>query len=286
MATQHPPRPLPRSDVLLGHKIMLAIFLGLTLVILALAMANAAVIDARAGQLWHLPWPIAQWALTTPLGTLAVAVVGGLVGGLPLLLPRPEVVRPVDVMQLPPTAWPRPLPPWYRPGRPAPGEDWLGHGRGQRLLSLLALALAVLLVLGSFTIFGAVGWYGITHLPDCSGPRCPPRPGPVGGPAMVIALAIRFLGYPVWIRHIERRCGIWFRSLDGTRGLPGGFTCYVRRPGITVDAAAAALARYTRGGRPVARRTLLSALVFEPVLLVQIVLGALIAWLPTQWIPN
>ncbi len=82
---------------------------------------------------------------------------------------------------------------------------------------------------------------------------------------------------------MERRCGIWFRVPDGTLG---GFTCYVRRPGVTAEAASAALARYTQAvKRPVARRALVDVLFFAPFFLVLIALGVLNAWLPTQWIP-
>jgi hypothetical protein len=51
MVTRRPPRMLPGTDALLLHKIFIPIYLGLIAVILWLAMATAAVIDAREGQL-------------------------------------------------------------------------------------------------------------------------------------------------------------------------------------------------------------------------------------------
>ena len=129
------------------RKAFLVIFLGMAVVILALTVATAAAIAARVGG--HLPWPIAQWALTTPLGTLAVALVGGLALGLPFVLAgaaRSAFTHAVDVTELPLPAWPaHPLPPWRRPGGPTLAEYLLGRGRRQRVLSLLVLAFAVLL---------------------------------------------------------------------------------------------------------------------------------------------
>jgi len=72
MAMRRPPRTLPGTDALLLQQVFLVIFLGMVVVILALSMATAAALGAQA-QEGHLPWPIVQWAVTTPLGTLAIA---------------------------------------------------------------------------------------------------------------------------------------------------------------------------------------------------------------------
>jgi hypothetical protein len=148
------------------------------------------------------------------------------------------------------------------------------------------LALALLLILGFFASLVAAGWYGITHLPDCSRSGCPPSSGLAILPPMPLGLAILFLSQYGWIRHVERRCGIWFRV---PYNAPSSFTftCYIRRPGVTADAAATALARYTRGGgRPALRRTLVAELATAPFILVTTGLILLGAWLPTYWIPN
>jgi hypothetical protein len=283
MVTRRPPRTLPGTDALLLQQVFLVIFLGMVVVILALSMATAAA-DGAHSQRGQLPWPIVQWAVTTPLGTLAVALVGGLAAGLPPLLwvrrMRPITASPVDVTELPLSAWPRPLPPWQRPGGPTAAEYWLGRGWRQRVLSLLSLALAGLLVFGSFAAYGVVAWYGLTHLPDCSGPRCPPTYSQLQGPPMLIGLYIMFLGQYAWIRQVERRCGIWFRVPFTL----GDFTCYVRRPGVTAADAAAALVPYTRDcTRPVAQGAVVAALFLMPFFLVLIALSLLNIWLPTQW---
>src|SRR5258708_11248546 len=169
-----------------------------------------------------------------------------------------------------------------RPGGPTPAQFWLGRGRRQRVLSLLSLALAGLLMFGSFAAYGAVAWYVLTHLPDCSGPRCPPTYNQLQGPPIVIGLVIMNLGQYLRVRRVERRCGIWFRVPFTL----GDFTCYVRRPGVTAEAAAAALAPYTREStRPVARGAFVAALFLMPFFLVLIALSLLTIWLPTQWMP-
>lgn len=74
MALRRPLRDLPGADSLYTQLRFAAIYLGLGVLFLIMAMVNAADAGAHRGQ---LPWPIAQWALTTPLGALAMAVVGG-----------------------------------------------------------------------------------------------------------------------------------------------------------------------------------------------------------------
>src|SRR5260221_12673453 len=135
MVTRRPPRMLPGSDPLVIHKIFIPIYLCMAVVSLGLAMALAA-LDAREGQSWHLPWPIVQWALTTPLGILAMTLVGGLVGGLSSVVAAAAILGgqfayAVDVTELPPMAWPA-ASPWRRPGGARRGGDRLGRRRCAR----------------------------------------------------------------------------------------------------------------------------------------------------------
>ncbi len=279
------PRTLPGTDALLAGNVFLFLYPLSAVAVLAFSMAWVAYNNARFGYSGYLPWPIAQWVLTTPLGTFTVELIAGLISGLPFGVAAPwarsQFSHAVDVTELPPTAWParplplwpaRPLPLWRRPGGPTRADYWLGCGWRQRVLSLFALA--VLLVLGFFAAYAAVVRYGLAHFPGCT-PRCAPTFVGVISPTMFAGFAIVLLSRYGWIRHVERRCGIWFRAPIGTMG---GFTCYVRRSGVTADAAAAALARYTRGGagRPVARRILMAVLFATPFFLVQIALILLV----------
>lgn len=285
---RRPPRNLPGTDALGFYTISLAVLLGMMAVVVALDVATVAEVDRHA--VGHLPWPIAQWALTTPMGALGVALVSGLVGGLPLGLlgsagARSRLRDAVDVTDLPATAWPAsPLPPWRRPGGPTMAEYLLGRGWGQRVVSLLALGLAVVLVCGFFAALVAAGWYGMSHFPDCVGSRCPPTYGNVSGPLSLLSIVIMFLCQYGVVRSAERRCGIWFRVPAGTLG---GFTYYVRSPGVSAEAATAALAHYSRRREgPAARNTLVAVLFFVPFFLVQIGYTVLVAWLATQWSPT
>ena len=64
MAMRRLPRTLPGSEPLMVTTVALGIYLGMAVVFLALNAATAPAIGAHGG---HLPWPIVQWAVTTPL---------------------------------------------------------------------------------------------------------------------------------------------------------------------------------------------------------------------------
>jgi hypothetical protein len=98
----------------------------------------------------HLPWPVAQWALTTPAGLLVtLATCVGL--GAPTLIvaslniPRCwALARAVDVTEVPPWVW-LTRPPVY-PGETR-ADRWLGRSRGARKVSLMLLGGAALICL-------------------------------------------------------------------------------------------------------------------------------------------
>jgi hypothetical protein len=284
MVIRRPPRDLPGADPFLVHKSLAAVYLALVGISLALNMGTMVDLGAPRG---HLPWPLAQWALTTPLGTLAVALLGGLVSGLPIplallaLQPRPILVHPVDVTELPLAAWPSPPSFWRAPGDQSPADVWLGRSRSQRAWSLLALALATLLVMGMLAAVITASWYGFTRIPRCSPSGCSPMfTQQLTTLPEFTGLAVAFLSLLAWVAEVERRCGVWFRTR--TAGLLG----YIRRPGVTAEAAAATLQRYTRHARlPLARLVLVAVLALLPMFLLWSGGLLLSAWLRTQWIP-
>lgn len=282
MVIRRSPRNLPGMDPFLLPRITAAIFLCLLVMILALAMATAAAYGAQRG---HLPWPIAQWAFTTPLGALAVDVVGGLVWGLPVVwiaLARPFVFHPVDVTELPPIWWPRPSSPWSHWYGRSLADIWLGSGRSERAWSLLALVFAPLLIISLLAVAVASTWYGLSHIPYCEGSGCPPSFSQFTAAPEIVGLAIIQLGTFARIAHLERRCGVWFRTRDVFEGLGA----YIRRPGVSSVAAAAALKRNTRSALyPLARVILIIALAVTPGLLVMSGGILLSSWLASQWIP-
>jgi hypothetical protein len=163
-------------------------------------------------------------------------------------------------------------------------ESWLGRGWRQRTLSAFALILALLLALGSLALWAAVESYKSARSAACSYPHCPPSFSQFSVAITFGGLVGTYLLLYGRIRYMERRYGIWFRAL---RGVPSSLGIYIRRPGVTPEAAAAALTRYVRGpASPTAQTCLLVMTVWLPYWLVAIGLYVLAAWLPTQWIPT
>lgn len=290
MLMRRSPRGLPGVDPWLLLKIIFPIYLFLLGVMLALDIATATLNDTRGG---HLPWPLVQWALTTPLGVLAVAVVGGLLWTTPLWLitlarPAPLIAYPMDVTGLPPEMWPRPPSLWRAPVGWTLADTWLGRGRSQRAVTLLSLALAALLLLGMVAGFIAAAWYGLTHFALHCGPSgCSPSYlGQLSNGPEFVGLTILFLATILRVVYVERRCGVWFRVRDILDVLSSSFGTYIRRPGVTPEAAATALQRYTRDPRrPLARSILMVTLALLPAFLMLAGSLLLATWLSTQWIP-
>jgi hypothetical protein len=243
--------------------------------------------------LGHFPWPLAEWTLTTLPGTLALAVVAGLLWSVPaaLLMRRiPFLAQTVDVTDLPLDAWPRLRPPWGDPARGTRADRWLGRTQRQRVQNLLALALGALLLLTLLAAWLVAVWYGATHFLHlgCSGASCPRIFPPIF--TLQIFMAPLYLGVVfvyfaplAWFAQVQRRCGVWLRTRDPNGHTPLG--TYIRRPGVTPEAAARALQRYTLGARPLAHVLLSAALVFIPFFLMAIGATLLSTWLSTQWIP-
>jgi hypothetical protein len=271
-------RALPGRDTLLIYKFFLVVFLTLAVGDLAVQMTSTQL----AGS---LPWPLAQWAVTTPVGMLTLVVVGGLVLSIPYSMffrVISTMAQPVDVTGLPLAAWPDLQPRWGDPAGLTRDERWLGRTQPERARNRRALALAALLLLSLLVTAIVSIWYGMSHGLDCRPGICPPVPD-----FSQIALPLLFLSVPitsviqlVWIAWVERRCGVWFRSRVDSIGLG----TYIRRPGITPEAAAAALQRHLRGANSLAQLILLAVLALALVCLLIIGVALLTNWLSTQWI--
>jgi hypothetical protein len=289
MAPQRPPRALPGSDPQRIQKWFALLGLGIAAILLIAALVSAVQIGAQRG---HLPWPVAQWALTTPLGALALTMSGALMVSAPIAaLARLSLAfyQPVDVTDLPVAAWPRPV--LRRPG-PVGGtrtEVLLGRGQRQRAWNRLALALAALLLLSLLAVIPLALIYVVTYFPDCGASGCPPSfMEQISFSPTFLGLFLVQLSQLVGVAWVERRCGIWFRARNPGRN-PGesNLGTYIRRPGVTAEAAAARLQRYTsRWSRPGAQFILLAVLAFAPYILLLCGGYLLSTWLSTQWIPG
>jgi hypothetical protein len=243
----------------------------------------------------HLPWPIAQWALTTPAGLLAILVACVGIGAPTLIvaqrltLRRWTLARAVDVTEVPPWVW-LTRPPVY-PGETR-ADRWLGRGRRAHMVSLTLLgaaALICLLLVASFLALTVVSLMSIPHL-MCGVRGCPPM-----YPLVQIVLAgemgifglSSFAQYR-WLRLVEANSGVWlrYRGWFHTQSL-----CYIRQPGVTPEAAAVALARFARVARvapaeamPLVRVFVIAVLGALPLFLLLIASFFLQFWLATQWL--
>jgi hypothetical protein len=172
--------------------------------------------------------------------------------------------------------------PWDATAGMTPTDRWLGRSQPQRAQTLLALALATLLLLGALAALVMSIRYEFTHIPGCSMANCPPSFSYLLMiPLNWLGVVVFFLSLMLRITWIERRCGVWFR---GRGGNPLG--AYIRRPAVTPEAAATALQRYASGSRPVAQFLLFMEFFFILFCLLFIGGALLSTWISTQWIPK
>jgi hypothetical protein len=277
------------SKAVRGMAIAFGAFLLVFVVPLTLLDAGASALDGRRG---HLPWPLVQWAFTSLLGALVLRVLCLLVICPPLVLfslrqRRREVARAVDVTGIPPWAWPgawqlRSWRPWLQP--------WLGQGRGEQAVSLLLLILAMLLAvaLGGIVIGSTVYGFAVNGAVQCdaNGNGCPPNfflPDiPVA--SLCAGMALAYVLRAQQLRRVEAASQVWLRYRDWVSMAP---LCYIRHPGVTPEAAAAALAPFSTSlATPVARRFCVAVLVFIPYVVVVCASLVLSAWLQLQWRPG
>jgi hypothetical protein len=288
---QAPPRlPGVRATTLV--LIAALIYGALLLLLLPLLAVPIALMTGEATQAGgHLPWPVAQWALTTPAGLLVILVICVGVGAPALIVAQRHILRgwtlarAVDVTEVPPWVW-LTRPPIY-PGETR-ADRWLGRSRKARIVSLTLVggaALVCLLLVAGFLAAAVVSLVSIP-LSECGARGCAPMypliPIVLAGEWVSIGLS-SFAQYR-WLRRVEASSGVWlrYRSWFQTQGL-----CYIRQPGVTPEAAAVALARFAPAeAMPLTRAFAIVVLGALPLLLVVFAGGFLQFWLQTQWLPG
>jgi hypothetical protein len=243
---------------------------------------------------WHLPWPVLQWAVTSPVGYLALSALGILVVA-PLVVlfgrwsSRSMVARARDVTYVPQVWW---ASSWQAGLQPPPLQRWLGPGRRERAVSLVLLAVGMLLAIVLVVVYFAAPVvtfrFAVTDAHLCTvNEGCPPLPAPLKGIAFVSLWAAIALVYWVrswWLHRLEVSSGVWFRY--GT-WLGGNKLYYVRQPGVTPEAATAALERVSSARVvPYARYIFFIALVFSPWMVLWTAAWLLDTWLQYQWLPG
>lgn len=292
MPTTQAPSRLPGVRASTLFLINVLVSWGILLLCLLLLVPLIGLMTVEAIQAsGHLPWPFAQWALTTPaglVGILAICVGVGApayIAGQRHFLWGWTLARAVDVTEVPPWVW-LTRPPVY-PGETR-ADRWLGRSRRARLVSLTLLggaALICLLLVASFLAAALVSIRFIPH-PPCGVGGCPPT-----YPLIPIVLASEWVIIGLspyaqyrWLRRVEASTGVWlrYRNWFQTQGL-----CYIRQPGVTPEAAAVALARFAPAKRiPLARAVAFLVLGALPLVLVVSTGGFLQFWLQTQWLPG
>jgi hypothetical protein len=290
-ATKAPPG-LPGTSAV-GLELVTVLIIG-PVVLLIVALHTVTLLFPVPLPQGHLPWPAVQWALTTPLGFLALTAVGAVIMALPLIPLQWRMragalpAQAIDVTGLPPWIWPP-------RARMFPGETWrerwLGRGPGARRASVaLLVGTALLVLLLVIVFFGSVAWvvlFNLHHM--CVAEGCPTHPYymdtvmPVAVGSEFAALTLTRLASYLRLRRVERESGVWLRYRDIWWARP---LYYIRRPGVTPEAAAATLARFgPSGAMPIARVIAVAVLAITPMALL---VGAAIFlswWVQTQWIP-
>jgi len=153
------------------------------------------------------------------------------------------------------------------------------------LLLLSGVLLLCLLLVVSFLVAVGVSLRSIPH-PPCGAGECAPTYPliPLVLTSQWVIVGLSSVAQSRWLRRVEASSGVWLRYRDwfGFWGV-----CYIRQPGVTPEAAAAALTRYAPSGRlPLARVYAMAVLRAFPLFLVLCAGAVLQFWLQTQWLPG
>jgi hypothetical protein len=135
------------------------------------------------------------------------------------------------------------------------------------------------------TASAVVGLTSNPH-PACGAHACAPTYplGPIVLPSEWVIFGLSYFAQYRRLRRVEVSCGVWLRYRDWfqTQGL-----CYIRQPGVTPEAAAAALARFVpAAAMPRARVFAVVVLAAIPFLLLLVASFFLQFWLATRWLPG
>lgn len=248
---------------------------------------EASVTASRGG---HLPWPALQWVFADPDYTVLVTIATAGLVSIPILLMiwrdfQRKLRRARDLTEVPEEE--RPTPPALLRER-LTRDRWLGHGqrtqRASRMIGVAAALFALLLLGGCVATFAY-----IAQFPRCGAQGCPPPypTGPMGMAAMMLVFWLTWLAPLIWRRRVEAQCGIVLHYRSETN--IGPFD-YVRRPGVTAEAATTALTRFIspRADNEVLAARWLAAFVFAWAPMFIVLLGglALARWLSDQWMPR
>lgn len=195
------------------------------------------------------------------------------------------LARAVDVTEVSPWVW------LTRPPV-CPGETradrWLGRSQRARLVSLTLLggtALIFLLLLASYLAATVVSLRLIQHSACGVGACAPTYPLiPLVLASEWVIIGLSYLAQYRWLRRVEASSGVWllYRNWFATQSLG-----YIRQPGVTPGAAAAARARFAPAEAiPLAHVFSIAVLGGLPLFLL-IMAGAILQfWLQTQWLPG
>ena len=243
---------------------------------------------------WHLPWPVLQWAVASPTGFLTVSVLGILVAGAPFVLLyiwlyRPQVARARDVTDVPKMWW---AIPWQAHLQPPLLQRWLGQRRSERAVSLALLVVGALLFVALVGVFLAAAGVSVmlTNQLDaqCATTHygCPPPTAPLKTILVfdwIAGLALGQGALALWLHRLEVTSGVWFRYGNWM----GSRLYYVRQPGVTSEAATAALARVSPAHAvPYVRYIFFYMLAWSWYAVLFAAAFLLDTWLQYQWLPG
>jgi hypothetical protein len=244
---------------------------------------------------WHLSWPVVQWAVASPTGFLTLSALGILVVGSPfavfsIWLYRSQVARARDVTDVPQVWWAIPQQARLQPPL---WQRWLGQRRSERAVSLALLVVGVLLFVALVGVPLEALAVSSTLRNQLDGQLCITHYGcrpPTATLKTIVAfgwMAWLWLGpgaVALWLHRLEVTSGVWFRY--GT-WMGGNRLYYVRQPGVTSEAATAALARVSPAHAvPYLRYIFVFVLVWSWYAVLFAAAFLVDTWLQYQWLPG